>query len=68
MAKAQGGPMFYASIVGLPNILTKLQKYSEIHPDVPQLRPSAFLKKLVAMGNPPLNDWMSYLHRQSNKL
>uniref|UniRef100_A0A803YBY2 Peroxisomal bifunctional enzyme n=1 Tax=Meleagris gallopavo TaxID=9103 RepID=A0A803YBY2_MELGA len=66
--KHRGGPMFYASTVGLPNILAKLQKYSEIHPDVPQLRPSAFLKKLVAMGNPPLNDWMSYLHRQSNKL
>ncbi|XP_009876412.1 PREDICTED: peroxisomal bifunctional enzyme, partial [Apaloderma vittatum] len=66
--KHRGGPMFYASTVGLPHILAKLQKYSEAHPDVPELRPSAFLKKLVAMGNPPLKEWMSYLSRQSNKL
>ncbi|XP_010116929.1 PREDICTED: peroxisomal bifunctional enzyme, partial [Chlamydotis macqueenii] len=66
--KHKGGPMFYASTVGLPHILAKLQKYSEAHPDVPELQPNAFLKKLVAMGNPPLKDWMSYLSRQSNKL
>ncbi|XP_014795216.1 PREDICTED: peroxisomal bifunctional enzyme [Calidris pugnax] len=64
----RGGPMFYASTVGLPRVLAKLQKYSEAHPDVPGLRPSAFLKKLVAMGNPPLKEWMSYLSRQSSKL
>ncbi|XP_075273801.1 peroxisomal bifunctional enzyme [Opisthocomus hoazin] len=66
--KHRGGPMFYASTVGLPHVLAKLQKYSEAHPDVPGLRPSAFLKKLVAMGNPPLEEWMSCLSRQSNKL
>uniref|UniRef100_A0A8B9SG05 Peroxisomal bifunctional enzyme n=1 Tax=Anas platyrhynchos TaxID=8839 RepID=A0A8B9SG05_ANAPL len=54
--KHKGGPMFYASTVGLPRILAKLQKYSEAHPDVPELRPSAFLKKLVAAGSPPLKD------------
>ncbi|RMC02232.1 hypothetical protein DUI87_21399 [Hirundo rustica rustica] len=66
--KHRGGPMFYASTVGLPHVLAKLQKYSEAHPDVPKLRPSAFLKKLVAAGNPPLKEWMSYLSRQSPKL
>lgn len=66
--KHRGGPMFYASTVGLPHVLAKLQKYSEAHPDVPALRPSTFLKKLVAVGNPPLKEWMSYLSRPSNKL
>ncbi|XP_029884641.1 peroxisomal bifunctional enzyme isoform X4 [Aquila chrysaetos chrysaetos] len=66
--KHRGGPMFYASTIGLPRVLAKLQKYSEAHPDVPGLQPSVFLKKLVAMGNPPLKEWMSYLSRQSNKL
>lgn len=60
--------MFYASTVGLPRVLAKLQKYSEAHPDVPGLRPSAFLQKLVAVGNPPLKEWMSYLSQQSSKL
>ncbi|XP_069647932.1 peroxisomal bifunctional enzyme isoform X4 [Haliaeetus albicilla] len=66
--KHRGGPMFYASTIGLPRVLAKLQKYSKAHPDVPRLQPSVFLKKLVAMGNPPLKEWMSYLSRQSNKL
>lgn len=66
--KHKGGPMFYASTVGLPRILAKLQKYSEAHPDVPELRPSAFLKKLVAAGNPPLKEWMSCSGSQSSKL
>ncbi|XP_055580100.1 peroxisomal bifunctional enzyme [Falco cherrug] len=66
--KHRGGPMFYASTVGLPRVLAKLQKYSEAHPDVPGLQPRAFLKKLVAMGNPPLKEWMSYLSQPSNKL
>ncbi|XP_068811130.1 peroxisomal bifunctional enzyme [Struthio camelus] len=64
----RGGPMFYASTIGLPRLLAKLQKYSESHPDVPSLRPSAFLKKLVAMGSPPLKEWTSNVNRQTNKL
>ncbi|XP_029818521.1 peroxisomal bifunctional enzyme [Manacus vitellinus] len=66
--KHKGGPMFYASTVGLPRVLAKLHKYSEAHPDVPGLRPSAFLKKLVAVGNPPIKEWMSYLSQQSSRL
>ncbi|XP_032553834.1 peroxisomal bifunctional enzyme [Chiroxiphia lanceolata] len=66
--KHKGGPMFYASTVGLPRVLAKLHKYSEAHPDVPGLRPSAFLKKLAAVGNPPIKEWMSYLSQQSSRL
>ncbi|XP_069721143.1 peroxisomal bifunctional enzyme isoform X2 [Phaenicophaeus curvirostris] len=66
--KHRGGPMFYASTVGLPRVLAKLQEYSKAHPDVPELQPNAFLKKLVAAGNPPLKEWMSCLSQQSNKL
>uniref|UniRef100_A0A8C5TR52 Peroxisomal bifunctional enzyme n=1 Tax=Malurus cyaneus samueli TaxID=2593467 RepID=A0A8C5TR52_9PASS len=64
----RGGPMFYASTVGLPRVLAKLEQYSEVHPDVPGLRPNAFLRKLVAVGSPPLQEWMSYVSWQSPKL
>ncbi|XP_034637029.1 peroxisomal bifunctional enzyme isoform X2 [Trachemys scripta elegans] len=66
--KHRGGPMFYASTIGLPRILAKLQKYSEAHPDIPRVQPSAFLKKLVLVGNPPLKEWMSHAGHQSSKL
>nr|XP_048719704.1 peroxisomal bifunctional enzyme isoform X3 [Caretta caretta] len=66
--KHRGGPMFHASTIGLPRILAKLQKYSEAHPDIPRMQPSAFLKKLVSMGNPPLKEWMSHAGHQSSKL
>uniref|UniRef100_A0A8C8S8X1 Peroxisomal bifunctional enzyme n=1 Tax=Pelusios castaneus TaxID=367368 RepID=A0A8C8S8X1_9SAUR len=66
--KHRGGPMFYASTIGLPCILAKLQKYSEAHPDIPRMQPSNFLKKLVAIGNPPLKEWMSHAGHQSSKL
>ncbi|XP_071608111.1 peroxisomal bifunctional enzyme [Heliangelus exortis] len=66
--KHRGGPMFYASTVGLPHVLAKLQKYSKAHPDVPDLRPSTLLKKLVALGSPPLREWVSYFGQQRNKL
>ncbi|XP_054242103.1 peroxisomal bifunctional enzyme [Indicator indicator] len=64
----RGGPMFYASTVGLPRVLDKLQKYSEAHPDVPGLRPHALLQRLVAAGSPPLKEWMSCLGQSSSKL
>ncbi|XP_074860473.1 peroxisomal bifunctional enzyme isoform X2 [Carettochelys insculpta] len=66
--KHRGGPMFYASIIGLPRILAKLRKYSEAHPDIPRVQPSAFLKKLVSVGNPPLKEWMSHAGHQTSKL
>uniref|UniRef100_K7GHF1 Peroxisomal bifunctional enzyme n=2 Tax=Pelodiscus sinensis TaxID=13735 RepID=K7GHF1_PELSI len=66
--KHRGGPMFYASDIGLPHILAKLQKYSEAHPDIPRVQPSAFLKKLVSIGSPPLKEWMSHAGHRSSKL
>ncbi|XP_011380483.1 peroxisomal bifunctional enzyme [Pteropus vampyrus] len=53
----KGGPMFYASTVGLPTVLEKLQKYYRQNPDIPQLEPCDYLKKLAFLGNPPLEEW-----------
>lgn len=64
----RGGPMFYASEVGLPRVLAKLQKYAEANPDIPGLQPSAFLQKLVALGSPPLKQWPSFVGSQTSKL
>ncbi|KAF7254343.1 Peroxisomal bifunctional enzyme [Varanus komodoensis] len=64
----RGGPMFYASEVGLSRVLTKLQEYAEANPDIPRLQPSAFLQKLVALGSPPLKEWSTLLGSQHSKL
>ncbi|XP_007420691.1 peroxisomal bifunctional enzyme isoform X1 [Python bivittatus] len=64
----KGGPMFYASEIGLPKILTKLQKYADANPDIPKLQPSAFLQKLVTLGSPPLKNWSSLVRSQQSKL
>nr|XP_020142172.1 peroxisomal bifunctional enzyme [Microcebus murinus] len=64
----RGGPMFYASTVGLPTVLEKLQKYFRQNPDIPQLKPSDYLKKLAAQGNPPLKEWKSLAGPPSSKL
>uniref|UniRef100_A0A8C7E584 Peroxisomal bifunctional enzyme n=1 Tax=Naja naja TaxID=35670 RepID=A0A8C7E584_NAJNA len=64
----KGGPMFYASQIGLPKILTKLQKYAEANPDIPKLQPSPFLQKLVTLGSPPLKNWPSLMRSQQSKL
>ncbi|KAL2804794.1 peroxisomal bifunctional enzyme isoform 2 [Daubentonia madagascariensis] len=64
----RGGPMFYASTVGLPTVLEKLQKYYGQNPDIPQLEPSDYLKKLAAQGNPPLKEWQSLAGPPSSKL
>uniref|UniRef100_A0A6I8MZ05 Peroxisomal bifunctional enzyme n=2 Tax=Ornithorhynchus anatinus TaxID=9258 RepID=A0A6I8MZ05_ORNAN len=66
--KHTGGPMFYASTVGLPTVLEKLQKYYRSNPDIPQLEPSHFLKKLASQGNPPLHKWKSMVGLQASKL
>ncbi|XP_042316478.1 peroxisomal bifunctional enzyme [Sceloporus undulatus] len=66
--KHMGGPMFYASEVGLPKVLTKLLKYAEANPDIPKLQPSAFLRKLVALGSPPLKEWTSHVRSHNSKL
>ncbi|NP_001127606.1 peroxisomal bifunctional enzyme [Pongo abelii] len=64
----KGGPMFYASTVGLPTVLEKLQKYYRQNPDIPQLEPSDYLKKLASQGNPPQKEWQSLAGSPSSKL
>uniref|UniRef100_G1T2T5 Peroxisomal bifunctional enzyme n=1 Tax=Oryctolagus cuniculus TaxID=9986 RepID=G1T2T5_RABIT len=64
----RGGPMFYASTVGLPKVLEKLEKYYRQNPDIPQLEPSAYLKKLASQGNPPLREWQRLAGPPSSKL
>ncbi|XP_005383359.1 PREDICTED: peroxisomal bifunctional enzyme [Chinchilla lanigera] len=64
----KGGPMFYASTVGLPTVLEKLQKYYQQNPDIPQLEPCNYLKKLASQGNPPLKEWQSLAGPPSSKL
>lgn len=63
-----GGPMFYAASVGLPTVLEKLQKYYRENPDIPQLEPSGYLRRLVAQGSPPLSEWQSLAGPHSSKL
>lgn len=53
----RGGPMFYASQVGLPRVLQRLEHYQQLHPDVPHLQPSSLLQRLVSSGSPPINKW-----------
>ncbi|XP_048362382.1 peroxisomal bifunctional enzyme [Sphaerodactylus townsendi] len=64
----RGGPMFYASEVGLSVVLAKLQKYAEANPDIPSLQPSPLLRKLVALGSPPVSEWSSLVGSQNSKL
>ncbi|XP_055977824.1 peroxisomal bifunctional enzyme [Sorex fumeus] len=64
----KGGPMFYASTVGLPTVLEKLQKYYRQHPDIPQLEPCNYLKKLASQGNPPLKEWQRLTGSPCSKL
>ncbi|XP_074045682.1 peroxisomal bifunctional enzyme [Macrotis lagotis] len=66
--KHKGGPMFYASTVGLPKIVEKLQKYYQKNLDIPKLEPCNLLKKLASQGNPPLQEWQSLGELQSSKL
>ncbi|XP_075850101.1 peroxisomal bifunctional enzyme-like [Microcebus murinus] len=63
-----GRPMFYASTVGLPTVLEKLQKCFRQNPDIPQLKPSDYLKRLAAQGNRPLKEWKSLAGPPSSKL
>jgi len=47
----RGGPMFYAdNHVGLPKILSELEKFHEVHPSSEYFRPSELLRKCVGMG------------------
>ncbi|XP_078536580.1 peroxisomal bifunctional enzyme-like [Lissotriton helveticus] len=63
-----GGPMFYASMIGLPRVLAKLEKLYENNPDIPSLKPSRLLKELVKKGSPPVKEWRSQLGHQNSRL
>uniref|UniRef100_A0A673NL24 Peroxisomal bifunctional enzyme n=1 Tax=Sinocyclocheilus rhinocerous TaxID=307959 RepID=A0A673NL24_9TELE len=64
----RGGPMFYASMVGLERVLERLEHYHQAHPDVPHLKPSPLLKKLVACGSPPVQKWREHIKTMHSHL
>lgn len=64
----RGGPMFYASMVGLARVLERLEYYHQAHPDVPSLHPSTLLRKLVANGSPPIQKWREVIKKLHSQL
>lgn len=64
----RGGPMFYASTVGLPKVLERLEHYRRAHPDVPALEPSRLLRKMAASGNPPIRQWRELIKQVRSQL
>lgn len=64
----RGGPMFYASMVGLPKVLERLEHYRRANPDVPSLEPSRLLRKLVASGSPPIHQWREVIKQVRSQL
>ncbi|XP_052379252.1 peroxisomal bifunctional enzyme [Oncorhynchus keta] len=59
-----GGPMFHAGQVGLGRILERLQHHHHNHPDVPHLKPSTLLRRLVAVGSPPVQKWREFINKE----
>ncbi|KAM4626672.1 peroxisomal bifunctional enzyme-like [Discoglossus pictus] len=66
--KHRGGVMYHAASVGLPRVLDQLEKYSNSNPDVPSMKPTFLLKKLAAVGGPPMKEWKTQLGILTNKL
>ncbi|KAG9477485.1 hypothetical protein GDO78_002726 [Eleutherodactylus coqui] len=66
--KYRGGIMYYASTVGLGKVLDVLEKYHKEHPDVPSMKPAFLLKKLVAVGEPPIKEWRTQVGNLVHKL
>lgn len=64
----RGGPMFYASTVGLPKVLERLEHYHQAHPDVPDLQPCGLLRRLVASGSPPVHRWREVIKKLHSQL
>uniref|UniRef100_A0A8C6UQI9 Peroxisomal bifunctional enzyme n=1 Tax=Neogobius melanostomus TaxID=47308 RepID=A0A8C6UQI9_9GOBI len=64
----RGGPMFYASQVGLPRVLQRLEHYQQLHPDVPHLQPSSLLWRLVSSGSPPIHRWREVIRKPHSAL
>ncbi|CAJ0948581.1 unnamed protein product [Ranitomeya imitator] len=66
--KHRGGPMFYASTVGLEKVFDVLDRYHKENPDVPSMNPAFLLKKLAAVGGPPIKEWRTQVGKIANKL
>ncbi|KAK0150912.1 Peroxisomal bifunctional enzyme [Merluccius polli] len=66
--KHRGGPMFYASQVGLARVLEGLNHYHQAHPDVPHLEPCSLLRRLVASGSPPIDKWSEVVKGHRSQL
>lgn len=64
----RGGPMFYASMVGLEKVQERLQHYHQVHPDVPDLQPCRLLRRLVASGSPPPHKWREVIKKVRSHL
>ncbi|KAI3356176.1 hypothetical protein L3Q82_017431, partial [Scortum barcoo] len=64
----RGGPMFYASMVGLAKVLERLEHYHQAHPDIPYLQPCGLLRKLVANGSPPVHRWREVIKKLHSQL
>lgn len=64
----RGGPMFYASTVGLPRVLERLEHYHQAHPDVPAMKPCRLLRQLVASGSPPIHQWRAAIKQVRSQL
>lgn len=64
----RGGPMFYASMVGLAKVLERLEHYHQAHPDVPDLQPCSLLRRLVASGSPPVHMWREVIKKLHSQL
>ena len=64
----RGGPMFYASMVGLARVLERLEHYHQAHPDVPHLQPCSLLRRLVASGSPPIHKWREVIKKLHSQL
>ncbi|XP_029980319.1 peroxisomal bifunctional enzyme isoform X2 [Sphaeramia orbicularis] len=64
----RGGPMFYAGMVGLANVLERLEHFHQVHPDVPYLQPCSLLRRLVASGSPPIQKWREVIRKVHSQL
>ncbi|XP_077435388.1 peroxisomal bifunctional enzyme [Vanacampus margaritifer] len=64
----RGGPMFYASMVGLTKILERLEYYQRVHSDVPHLQPCGLLRRLAASGSPPVHKWRGIVKKTHSHL
>ncbi|XP_042350079.1 peroxisomal bifunctional enzyme [Plectropomus leopardus] len=64
----RGGPMFYASMVGLAKVLERLEHYHQAHRDIPSLQPCTLLRRLVASGSPPVHKWREVIKKLHSQL